>query len=61
MTVPQPRAPYVLVLGTAHERRKVFFTHLNHTNPAADPDSDAAAAIRRAGMSVAHDGLLIEL
>jgi pyrroloquinoline quinone biosynthesis protein B len=36
----------------AAERDKVFFTHLNHTNPAADPASDAARAVGNAGMHV---------
>lgn len=38
------------------ERAKIHFTHLNHTNPAADPDGDAAAAVRAAGMHVAREG-----
>jgi len=37
-------------------RARVRFTHLNHTNPAADPTSDAARAVRAAGMSVAREG-----
>ena len=43
------------------ERRKIFFTHLNHTNPAADPGSAAATAVRRAGLAVARDGQVEEL
>ncbi|HZO12051.1 MAG TPA: MBL fold metallo-hydrolase, partial [Polyangiaceae bacterium] len=39
----------------AAERRKVFFTHLNHTNPASDPESAAAARVREAGMDVARE------
>ncbi|MBM3992288.1 MAG: pyrroloquinoline quinone biosynthesis protein PqqB [Planctomycetes bacterium] len=42
-------------------RRKVVFTHLNHTNPAADPRSDAARAIRASGMRVARDGEVLAL
>ncbi len=45
----------------ASERAKVVFTHLNHTNPAADAHSAAARAVRQAGMSIARDGLVIEL
>jgi pyrroloquinoline quinone biosynthesis protein B len=45
----------------AGERKKVVFTHLNHSNPAADPESEEAAAVRAAGMSIAWDGLVIEL
>ena len=40
----------------AATRAKVVFTHLNHTNPAGDPTSDAAARVRAAGMAVAADG-----
>jgi len=36
----------------ATERTKVFFTHLNHTNPAADPASDATRSVGAAGMHV---------
>lgn len=42
-------------------RAKVVFTHLNHTNPACQPESDAQAAIRAAGMRVAREGELLEL
>jgi len=37
-------------------RAKVRFVHLNHTNPALDPQSDAARVIRDAGMRVAEEG-----
>jgi pyrroloquinoline quinone biosynthesis protein B len=43
------------------ERAKILFTHLNHTNPAADPTSDATRAIRAAGMDVARDGMRFAL
>lgn len=42
-------------------RRKVVFTHLNHTNPACDPQSAATRAIEAAGMRVARDGELLLL
>ncbi|MGE5233158.1 MAG: MBL fold metallo-hydrolase [Acidobacteriota bacterium] len=38
------------------ERRKVVFTHLNHTNPAADPASAARRRIVTAGCRVAAEG-----
>lgn len=38
------------------ERRKVVFTHLNHTNPAADPGSAARQRILAAGCRVAEEG-----
>ncbi len=40
----------------ASERAKIVFTHLNHSNPAADPSSAAARAIGAAGMWVAREG-----
>jgi pyrroloquinoline quinone biosynthesis protein B len=43
------------------ERRKVLFTHLNHTNPAADERGTAATEVRAAGMDVAREGLTIPL
>lgn len=42
-------------------RRKIIFTHLNHTNPATDPDSPAAKSVQRAGMQVAREGMVIRL
>ncbi|MCP3916561.1 MAG: pyrroloquinoline quinone biosynthesis protein PqqB [bacterium] len=41
---------------TEEERTKVRFIHLNHSNPATDPASDAGRAIRAAGMGVAREG-----
>lgn len=43
------------------ERGKVWFTHLNHTNPAVFDHTDAAAEIRTAGHAVARDGQIIPL
>lgn len=42
-------------------RTRVIFTHLNHSNPALDPDSAAAREIRRRGYEVAEDGLEVSL
>ena len=38
------------------ERKKIVFIHLNHTNKAAMPGSNAEAAILRMGMRVAGEG-----
>jgi len=38
------------------ERAKIHFIHLNHTNPALNPKSQAAAQIRKAGMNLAVEG-----
>ena len=40
---------------------KVIFTHLNHSNPAADPRSEAAQEIRAAGAAVLGEGAILEL
>jgi pyrroloquinoline quinone biosynthesis protein B len=50
-----------LATAPADLRAKVHFVHLNHTNPALDPESAASAAIRAAGMSVAREGERFEL
>ncbi len=42
-------------------RVRVIFTHLNHSNPAVDTTSPAAAEIRRRGFEVATDGLRVDL
>ena len=38
------------------QRAKVRFIHLNHTNPALQPNSEARKAIEAAGMRVAIEG-----
>jgi pyrroloquinoline quinone biosynthesis protein B len=40
---------------------EVYFIHLNHSNPALLPDSDARREIERRGFHVAVDGLEIAL
>ena len=43
------------------ERRKIRFTHFNHTNPVLDPRSAARQQVHAAGMRLAAEGELIEL
>jgi pyrroloquinoline quinone biosynthesis protein B len=43
------------------QRAKVRFIHLNHTNPALDPESEATRLLNRAGVTVAHEGERIGL
>lgn len=43
------------------ERRKIVFTHLNHTNPAALPGTPQRRAIEAAGMRVAEEMERIDL
>ena len=42
-------------------RTRVVFTHLNHSNPALDPASDAARTIAARGFAVAREGEEIAL
>jgi len=61
--------PHPFVAGTierlraapADLRARVLFTHLNHSNPLADPASEQCARLRREGMGVAQDGQILEL
>jgi len=43
------------------ERARIWFTHLNHTNPVARPGSVSEAAVLSAGMHVARDGQVFRL
>ncbi len=45
----------------ASERAKVRFIHLNHTNPALKPDSEARRTIEQNGFYVAEEGEKVEL
>lgn len=40
---------------------EIYFTHLNHTNPVTDPDSEEHRRVREAGFGVASDGLTLSL
>ncbi|MCA9320309.1 MAG: pyrroloquinoline quinone biosynthesis protein PqqB [Planctomycetes bacterium] len=44
-----------LASASSSVRAKVVFTHLNHSNPASDPETKAAARVRAAGMSIARE------
>lgn len=43
------------------ERKKIVFTHLNHSNPVQDPKGAAARAVRAQGMRVAVRGMRFAL
>lgn len=43
------------------EKAKVYFIHLNHTNPLLNPASQAYQQVRRQGYHVAEEGLVLEL
>lgn len=50
-----------LEAAPAELRARVAFTHLNHTNPAADPAGEAARRVRASGCRVAREGDVVEL
>ena len=43
------------------ERNKIWFTHLNHTNPLVFDTTPQARRVRDAGMHIAADGLIVGL
>ncbi|MGA9573325.1 MAG: MBL fold metallo-hydrolase, partial [Lysobacterales bacterium] len=43
------------------ERNKVWFIHLNHTNPLLDPDSDESKRVRSEGFNIAVEGIRLHL
>jgi pyrroloquinoline quinone biosynthesis protein B len=61
------RIPHPLVGATldrfAHlaADHRIILTHLNHSNPANEPDSAAAASVHTAGFEVAEDFMTIRL
>lgn len=50
-----------LALLSAHRKRRIFLTHVNNTNPILRKGSPERAAVERAGIAVAHDGLELSL
>jgi pyrroloquinoline quinone biosynthesis protein B len=45
----------------ADERKKVWFIHMNHTNPLLDSASEESANVRAKGFNVAFEGLRLPL
>ncbi|UCF67606.1 MAG: pyrroloquinoline quinone biosynthesis protein PqqB [Acidobacteriota bacterium] len=62
--IPHPFIEETLARLTALapvERGKIVFTHLNHSNPAADAEGAAARRINAAGCRVAREGEILPL
>ncbi len=60
--IPHPPMPETMRrLGSYSNTRKIFFTHLNHTNPAWDKDSPERAKIEASGFGIAEEGDRFEL
>ncbi|CAG0970914.1 Coenzyme PQQ synthesis protein B [Phycisphaerales bacterium] len=63
-TIPHPLITTSLARFAAlpaTERGKVRFIHLNHTNPALDPESSAGRQVRSTGMGLACEGSVFSL
>jgi len=45
----------------ADERKKVWFIHMNHTNPLLNPDSAQSKQVRSAGFNIATQGQRLDL
>jgi pyrroloquinoline quinone biosynthesis protein B len=43
------------------DKNKIFFIHMNHTNPMLDPNSDIALRVIREGYNIAKIGQTFEL
>jgi pyrroloquinoline quinone biosynthesis protein B len=43
------------------QRGKVWFIHMNHTNPLLDADSQASKRVRAAGFNITSEGIRLEL
>jgi len=46
----------IFVKITADEKQKIYFIHLNHTNPASNSNSDASLTIINRGYNIAQEG-----
>jgi pyrroloquinoline quinone biosynthesis protein B len=46
---------------TLNERGRVYFLHMNHTDPLLQDDSEAIRIVERNGFRVAREGLRLEL
>lgn len=63
------KVPHPLVTETmqrlgalsTEQRGKVWFIHMNHTNPLLDADSQASKRVRAAGFNITSEGIRLEL
>ena len=55
--IPHPPMPETMRrLSSFADRRRIYFTHLNHTNPAWDKDSPERARIEESGFGIVEEG-----
>jgi pyrroloquinoline quinone biosynthesis protein B len=50
----------MLELLARYPKPRKLLIHINNTNPILDEDSPERAELTRAGIGLAHDGMLIE-
>jgi len=43
------------------EKQKIYFIHLNHTNPLLDPESEACKKVKAAGFNIAREKMSFKL
>ena len=63
-TIPHPfvvETMATLSLLPSEQREKVWFIHMNHTNPLLNLNSDQAKGVRAQGFNIASTGLRLEL
>ncbi len=51
----------LLANAPAEERAKVYFIHMNHTNPLLRPDSEQSKDVEKAGFNIARPGMRLDL
>ncbi|MDB9814832.1 MBL fold metallo-hydrolase [bacterium] len=62
--VPHPlvtETMQALIGLSVEERNKVWFIHMNHTNPLLNPDSEEANTVRANGFNIAVEGIRLPL
>ncbi len=62
--IPHPLVTHTMEMladSPAQLRNKIWFIHMNHSNPLLNPDSEASHRVRRAGFNVARVGLKLPL
>ena len=46
---------------TAKDRAKVWFIHMNHTNPLLNPESKESNTVKNKGFNIAVEGIRLTL
>ena len=62
--IPHPFVSETMALfaqSSAEVRNKIWFIHMNQSNPLLDPDSDASRLVQNRGFNVAREGIRLPL